>query len=94
MEQLKGRRLIALDRPGFGLSDPVLGAKLGAIRGGLVDGCGRRWNRKPLVWGCVDSCGHLWTALVDLRIRRLGVELGEFAKSLRVYGNFGCAKVA
>lgn len=64
MEQLKGRRLIALDRPGFGLSDPVLGAKLGAIRCGLV-------------WTAVDTHGieglsfrGVWTA-VDAGGRRL-----------------------
>ena len=37
-----------------------------------VDGCGRLWNRKPVVPTCVDGCGHPWTRLGDLRIRRLG----------------------
>ena len=39
-----------------------------------VDGCGRLWNRKPVVLGCVDGCGRLWTRLGDLRIRRLFVD--------------------
>ena len=40
-----------------------------------VDGCGRRWNCKPCVSGCVDGCGRPWTPLGDLRIRRLGVRV-------------------
>jgi hypothetical protein len=55
-----------------------------------VDGCGRRCTRKPFVSACVDAGGHPWIRLGDLRIRRLGVELGEFAKSLRVYSRNPC----
>jgi hypothetical protein len=47
----------------------------------VVDCRGRGRTRKPVVPGHVDSRGRLRTPLGDLRIRRLGVELGEFAES-------------
>ncbi len=60
-----------------------------------VDGYGRRWNRKPVVPGCVDVGGHPWTPVGDLRIRRLGVRVppGVLLRPLRRKG-FRCSGVA
>jgi hypothetical protein len=74
MEQLKGRRLIALDRPGFGLSDPVLGAKLGAIR------CGRLWTPVESKAFLSGLYGRLWTP-VDPAWRSTDQEVGGSSPS-------------
>jgi len=48
-----------------------------------VDFCGLVWNRVESKACRSGPCGRLWTPFGDLRIRRLGIELGEFAESLR-----------
>ena len=46
-----------------------------------MDCCGRLGTPVDVKAFRFGLCGRLWTALGDLRIRRLGVELGEFAES-------------
>ena len=51
---------------------------------GLANAVGSQVGSQPL-WTAADGCGRLWTPLVDLRIRRLGVRVppGVLTKPLR-----------
>jgi hypothetical protein len=53
---------------------PRLGSQVGSHSvWTAMDGCGRRWTRRPCISSCVDGCGLPRTPLGDLRIRRLGI---------------------
>jgi len=61
-----------------------VGAKLGAILCGFPWTAVDAYGLESLSFkACADSRRRLWTRLGELRIRRLGVELAEFAESLR-----------
>lgn len=48
-----------------------------------MDGGGHRWRWKPAIPARMDTNGHPWTPLGDLRIRRLGFESSRAVLALR-----------